>query len=160
MQPHIKLSHTRMVIYPSSIWPVSWQISPLRCGRGLIVKRLVLLFAALGTATVAVVLVSSGDGLLNENRGPRPRRPSRPNFVFVMTDDLDERSMEQLGGIRSIMGANGITFENAFVTYALCCPSRATFFRGQYPHNHGITGDATPLGASRSFGSWGGTSPP
>jgi N-acetylglucosamine-6-sulfatase len=66
--------------------------------------------------------------------------------VFVMTDDLDELAMEQLGGVRSIMNANGVTFENAYVTYSLCCPSRATFFRGQYPHNHGVIGldTATP----------------
>jgi len=55
-----------------------------------------------------------------------------------MTDDLDERSMERLAGIRDIMGTYGTTFENAYVTYSLCCPSRATFLRGQYPHNYNI----------------------
>src|SRR5215208_8171970 len=99
------------------------------------------MFAALGVAIVTVVLVLSGDGLLRENQEADAQTAERPNFVVVMTDDLDERSMEQLGGIRSIMNANGVTFENAFVTYALCCPSRASFFRGQYPHNHGITSD-------------------
>ena len=68
-----------------------------------------------------------------------------------MTDDLDERSMEHLGGIRSIMGANGTTFENAYVTYSLCCPSRATILRGQYPHNHDIVGNAPPLGGEAKF---------
>jgi N-acetylglucosamine-6-sulfatase len=70
----------------------------------------------------------------------------RPNFVFIMTDDLDERSMAQLGGIRTIMGSNGTTFENAYVTYSLCCPSRATFLRGQYPHNHQIIGSSSSTG--------------
>jgi N-acetylglucosamine-6-sulfatase len=28
----------------------------------------------------------------------------------------------------------------------LCCPSRATFFRGQYPHNHGVTSDKSTEG--------------
>jgi arylsulfatase A-like enzyme len=55
-----------------------------------------------------------------------------------MTDDLDEQSMQQLGGISDIMGSNGTTFENAYVTLPLCCPSRATFLRGQYAHNHEI----------------------
>jgi N-acetylglucosamine-6-sulfatase len=114
------------------------------------VKRLLLLFAGSGTAMVLLVVVLlSGDGLLRENQGADAQSAERPNFVVVMTDDLDERSMEQLGGIRSIMNANGVTFEKAFVTYALCCPSRATFFRGQYPHNHGITSDDATLGAPR-----------
>jgi N-acetylglucosamine-6-sulfatase len=110
------------------------------------VKLLVLLSAALGVAVVTVVLMLSGDGLRTENQQAEAQTAERPNFVFVMTDDLDERSMEQLDGIRSVMNANGTTFENAYVTYSLCCPSRATFFRGQYPHNHGVIGldSATP----------------
>src|SRR5829696_1849706 len=105
------------------------------------------MFGGLGMAIVSVVLVLlSTNGLLKEKQGAEAQTTSRPNFVFVMTDDLDELAMEQLGGIRSIMNANGVTFENAYVTYSLCCPSRATFFRGQYPHNHGVIGldTATP----------------
>jgi N-acetylglucosamine-6-sulfatase len=81
----------------------------------------------------------STNGLLSENRGAEAQTTSRPNIVFVMTDDLDERSMEQLGGIQQVMGSNGTTFKNAYVTYSLCCPSRATFFGGQYPHNRIVT---------------------
>jgi N-acetylglucosamine-6-sulfatase len=114
------------------------------------VKRLLLLFAALGTAVVSVVLVLlSSDGLFRENQGADAQTAERPNFVVVMTDDLDERSLEQLGGIKTLMGSNGVTFENSFVTYALCCPSRASFFRGQYPHNHGITSGSSKLGEPR-----------
>ena len=110
-------------------------------------KRLLLLFAGLGTAMVLLVVVLVGaNGLLKEKQGAEAQTTDRPNIVFVMTDDLDELVMEQLGGIRSIMNANGVTFENAYVTYSLCCPSRATFFRGQYSHNHGVIGidTATP----------------
>jgi N-acetylglucosamine-6-sulfatase len=111
------------------------------------VKRLLLVVAGLGTAMVSVVVVLlSTHGLLKEKQGAEAQTTSRPNIVFIMTDDLDELAMEQLGSIRSIMNANGVTFENAYVTYSLCCPSRATFFRGQYPHNHGVIGldTATP----------------
>src|SRR5688572_8627326 len=114
-------------------------------------KRLVLLFAALGVAMVTVVLVLSDDGLLRKNQPAEAQTAGRPNFVFVMTDDLDEQSMRQLDGITNIMGANGTTFENAYVSYSLCCPSRATIFRGQYPHNHGILGNHPPLGGEGKF---------
>jgi N-acetylglucosamine-6-sulfatase len=116
------------------------------------VKRLLLVFAGLGTAMVSVlVVVLSGSGLLKEKQGAEAQTTSRPNIVFVMTDDLDERSMEQLGGIQQVMGSNGTTFKNAYVSYSLCCPSRATILRGQYPHNHDILYNDPPLGGEAKF---------
>jgi hypothetical protein len=82
------------------------------------VKRLILLFAALGVAIAIVGLVVAGDELLIENQRADAQIATRPNFVFVMTDDLDELSMKQLYGIQAIMGDHGTTFENTFVTYA------------------------------------------
>jgi N-acetylglucosamine-6-sulfatase len=108
-------------------------------------KRLVLVLAAMGLAAMAlVVLLLPGD-----NQRTEAQTAARPNIVFVMTDDLDEQSMRKLGGIRNVMGTNGITFENAFVSYSLCCPSRATFLRGQYAHNHTITSGSNQLGEPR-----------
>ena len=49
------------------------------------------------------------------------------------------------------MGSNGATFDKAYYTYALCCPSRATFLRGQYPHNHQIIGNGPPSGGQTKF---------
>ena len=97
-------------------------------------KRLLLVVAGLGMAMVSVVLVLlSGDGLFREKQGAEAQTTSRPNIVFVMTDDLDELAMEQLGGIQQVMGSNGTTFKNAYVTFSLCCPSRATFFGASIP---------------------------
>ena len=96
-------------------------------------------------------LVLPADGLLTDTQRADAQTASRPNIVFVMADDLDERSMQDLPGIRQVMGSNGITFENAYVTYSLCCPSRATILRGQYPHNHGIIGNAPPEGGEPKF---------
>jgi len=79
---------------------------------------------------VGVLLALPGIGLLTENERVNAQVAERPNIVFVMTDDLDERSMQDLDGIREVMGSNGTSFENAYVTYALCCPSRATILRG------------------------------
>ena len=67
-------------------------------------KRLVLLLAVLGVAMAIVGLVVLGDGLLTENQRADAQTISRPNFVFVMTDDLDEHSMEDLTGLRQLMG--------------------------------------------------------
>src|SRR5215204_5408296 len=113
------------------------------------VRRILLVLAA--TALAVAVLVLGGDRLVTDDQRARAQTSSRPNIVFVMNDDLDERSMQDLGGIRAVMGSNGTTFENAYVTYSLCCPSRATILRGQYPHNHSIIGNAPPEGGEPKF---------
>ncbi len=106
---------------------------------------------------MATVLLASAVAMLaSEVKEPSAQvAAERPNFVFVMTDDLNERSMEQLGGIRDVMGSNGTSFDNAYVTYSLCCPSRASILRGQYPHNHGIVGNHQPLGGEPNFQEFG-----
>jgi N-acetylglucosamine-6-sulfatase len=77
-----------------------------------------------------------------------------PNVVLVLTDDLDapllEEHSEDYPNLRSLAG-QGTTFENAFVTDSLCCPSRATILRGQYAKNHQIIGNASPRGGFERF---------
>jgi N-acetylglucosamine-6-sulfatase len=114
-------------------------------------RRVTLLLAVMAAAMAIVGLVLPGDGLLTENRRADAQTANRPNFVFVMTDDLDERSMEDLPGIREVMGSNGTTFDNAYVTFPLCCPSRATILRGQYAHNHNILHNVPPAGGEQKF---------
>jgi N-acetylglucosamine-6-sulfatase len=113
------------------------------------VRHMVIVTVAMALAVVGLVV--AGDRLLTDSKRAEAQTNSRPNFVFVMTDDLDEQSMQQLGGIRDIMRTNGTTFKNAYVTYSLCCPSRTTILRGQYPHNHGILGNLLPLGGEAKF---------
>jgi N-acetylglucosamine-6-sulfatase len=77
-----------------------------------------------------------------------------PNVILVLADDLDARLLEEHSAdypnLREL-AAEGTTFENAFVTDPLCCPSRATILRGQYAHNHRIVGNWWPHGGSRKF---------
>lgn len=75
----------------------------------------------------------------------------RPNIVFVMTDDMEEKMMARMPMVRSRMINEGATFDNAFVTQSLCCPSRATALRGQYSHNHHITTNDVPDGGAVRF---------
>jgi N-acetylglucosamine-6-sulfatase len=88
----------------------------------------------------AAALSLSGGGIAGRER------PERPNVVVLMTDDQTVESMRVMPRVRQALAASGTTFTNSFVSVALCCPSRATFFTGQYAHNHGVLGNIPPHG--------------
>jgi N-acetylglucosamine-6-sulfatase len=60
---------------------------------------------------------------------------AKPNIVFILTDDMRKDDMMYMPKTRSVLKAKGMSFSSAFVSNALCCPSRATIMRGQYSHN-------------------------
>jgi arylsulfatase A-like enzyme len=75
----------------------------------------------------------------------------RPNVLFVMTDDQRWDAMSCAGN-RILRTPNmdriaegGVRFTEAFVSNALCSPSRGTIVTGLYSHTHGVT---TNSGAS------------
>jgi N-acetylglucosamine-6-sulfatase len=65
----------------------------------------------------------------------------RPNVVVIDTDDMNQTDISVMRNTLALLGAQGTTFANSYVSYPLCCPSRATFLTGQYAHNHGVTTD-------------------
>ena len=79
----------------------------------------------------------------------------KPNVIMILTDDLDAASISRMPNLKSLLIEQGTTFENAFVTDPLCCPSRATILRGQYAHNHAILGNEPPNGGFEKFRSLG-----
>ncbi|MGH3011078.1 MAG: sulfatase family protein [Gaiellaceae bacterium] len=70
----------------------------------------------------------------------------RPNVLVIMTDDQTLESLRVMSNVKRLLRDRGATFRSSFVTYALCCPSRATFLTGQYAHNHGVLGNRPPNG--------------
>ena len=62
----------------------------------------------------------------------------RPNIIFILTDDQDTQSVAVMPRLKTLLIDRGTSFSNFFVTYSLCCPSRSTILRGQYPHNHRV----------------------
>ncbi len=70
----------------------------------------------------------------------------RPNILVILTDDQTLESMRVLEKTRRLLGQEGTTFANAFVSYPVCCPSRATLLTGQYAHNHKVMANKPPDG--------------
>jgi N-acetylglucosamine-6-sulfatase len=70
----------------------------------------------------------------DRRRGSR----SQPNLIVVMTDDQTLGELEVMSRTKRLLGERGATFEDAIVSFPLCCPSRATYLTGRYAHNHGV----------------------
>ncbi|HET6660376.1 MAG TPA: sulfatase [Rubrobacter sp.] len=80
---------------------------------------------------------------------------AKPNIVFILADDMRKDDLRYMPKTRSVLGDKGMSFSNAFVSNALCCPTRATIMRGQYSHNTGVwsnKGSSGGLQAYRSNG--------
>lgn len=70
----------------------------------------------------------------------------RPNFLFILLDDLAYDAIESTGRYPFLETPNitrlqesGVTLNNYFCTISLSSPSRACLMTGMYPHVHGVT---------------------
>jgi arylsulfatase A-like enzyme len=90
----------------------------------------------LSVAVAFAVLLVSGvwDSAAREAEGAT----AKPNIVFILADDMRRDDLRYMPKTRSLLGDKGMSFSNAFVSNALCCPTRATIMRGQYSHNTGV----------------------
>lgn len=112
-------------------------------------SRRAFLIGALGSLGVlgAASRIGSGGGRpLPLPRDPQSPNADRPNIVVILSDDhrwdhmsfrpdappfLRTPALDQLA-------AQGTVMTNAFVTTALCSPSRGTVLSGQYASRHGV----------------------
>ena len=81
--------------------------------------------------------------------GHRPP-PDRPNIVFVLTDDLSRTWSATCPRCRRCE-SRGMTLTNYFVSDSLCCPSRASIFTGNFPHDTGVFTNTGPQGGFNAF---------
>jgi arylsulfatase A-like enzyme len=75
----------------------------------------------------------------------------RPNVVLILTDDQALDEMRALPRTTALIGGQGVTFDRAYISYPLCCPSRASIYSGQYMHNHRVRGNSLPYGSWNRF---------
>ena len=75
----------------------------------------------------------------------------KPNILFILTDDQEPNSLQHMSALQENLVDQGVMFDNSFVTTPQCCPSRATFLRGQYAHSHGVLENSPPSGGFEKF---------
>ncbi len=83
-----------------------------------------------------------------------------PSFVVIQTDDqtLDELyatfsqpKIQAMPNTLNLIAKRGMTFNNYYVSYPLCCPSRVSLLTGRYAHNHNDRGNVPPNGGYTGF---------
>ncbi|RYG27358.1 MAG: hypothetical protein EOO01_41485, partial [Chitinophagaceae bacterium] len=92
-----------------------------------------------------------GTGTLTPNGRPM-------NVVFILADD---HRYDFMGFMKKVpwletpnmdrMATEGAHIKNAFVTTALCSPSRASILTGQYAHTHTVVDNNAPIPAGLKF---------
>ncbi len=74
-----------------------------------------------------------------------------PNIVVIMTDDQTVAELRGMRHTRRLIAREGVRFSRSYVSYPVCCPSRATYLTGQYAHNHKVMGLYPPTGGYGRF---------
>src|SRR5436190_13701782 len=120
-------------------------------GGRIIRARRRLLGPVLAALGLAGVLAMAGSEIHPATLGRASASQGTPNVLVIESDDQTVESMRVMSNVNSMIGAHGATFENSFVNFSLCCPSRSTFLTGQYAHNHGVVSNVAPTGGFEGF---------
>jgi N-acetylglucosamine-6-sulfatase len=97
----------------------------------------------------AFLMVASLGGAISS---PQPAMAGhRPSIVLILTDDQRWDTLWAMPNVRRLLGQHGVTFNNAFVTNSLCCPSRTTILTGKYSHSTGVYTNTAPHGGFPAF---------
>lgn len=112
-------------------------------------RYFILLFSLLICACSSEV----NDLVLEDVPGTAPK-----NVIFILTDDHRYDFMGFTGKVPWLetpsldrLAAEGAYFPNAYVTTALCSPSRASILTGLYSHTHTVVDNAAPDPGNLTF---------
>jgi N-acetylglucosamine-6-sulfatase len=104
-------------------------------------------------ATLVVGLASCTSAAHHPNASAptvSPPTPTRPNIVFVLTDDLAPNLLKYMPHVEALQ-RSGMSFSNYTVTDSACCPSRASILTGGFPHTTKIFRNQGPDGGYLVF---------
>ena len=109
------------------------------------------IFTSLSAFLIIILLGTACQKPVEENTS---QSSQPPNIIFLLADDHRKSAMGYAGNdiIQTphldSLAANGVYFENAYVTTSICAVSRASILTGQYARRHGIWDFSTSLSDS------------
>lgn len=112
------------------------------------------LVVATGLLALLCLLAAAG------HRSAAAAAPARPSFVVIQTDDqtleelyasFGQPRLQAMPNTLNLIAKRGETFNNYYVSYPLCCPSRVSLLTGRYSHNNGVKGNVQPNGGYFGF---------
>jgi len=89
--------------------------------------------------------------LLSASLRAAEQSPSKPNLLFIWTDEQRADTMVAYGNTKihapnlDKLASESIVFRNAYVTQPVCTPSRSSVMTGLWPHTSGCTTNNVPL---------------
>ncbi len=121
---------------------MKWALAPRRAAA-------IALLASFAWLSMRVAHPDAQEGL-QLGRAAGAQQPK--NVIFVLVDDLRYDALGFLQGQQWLETPNidalakrGVHMRNAFVTTALCSPSRASILTGQYAHRHRVVDNNNPV---------------
>src|SRR5215216_1984993 len=118
-------------------------------------RKIALVLASVGLA-VGVIFFGSYASSTNDMSTAQAQTvttaSAQPNIIFILTDDMRKDDLKYMPKTKNLLQSRGMSFQNAFVSNSLCCPSRATIMRGQYSHNNGVWSNDPTTDANTSGG--------
>ncbi|MFL5906913.1 MAG: sulfatase [Solirubrobacterales bacterium] len=102
---------------------------------------------AIAGAVLTLLAVLAGSVVTRDAHGATAQK----NVVFILTDDMPTSEITAMPNVQNLIAAQGTTFNEAYISFPLCCPSRATMMSGLYMHNHGVRGNFPPNGSWLRF---------
>ena len=107
-------------------------------------RRIVGILSAAALAASALGVIATEDGSATRGSAATSsatpsaaKTATRPNVVFVLTDDLSWNLVRHMPHVQALR-RRGLTFSRYVVTDSLCCPSRSSIFTGRFPHDTGV----------------------
>jgi arylsulfatase A-like enzyme len=92
---------------------------------------------------------------------PAVRAAERPNFLFIIADQLalDSISAHGCTDVRTPnldrLVRGGVSFHQSYTAYPLCSPARASMFTGRMPSETGVINNGIPIDSSvPNVGQW------
>lgn len=83
-----------------------------------------------------------------------PIKNRRPNIVMIVEDHMAYYGHKEVKTpFLDRLKQEGVSFERAYCTTPLCCPSRKSLLTALYPHNHGQTDNSfeTPVDSHETY---------